>query len=212
MARQGQAGQAREIPLTARGAATRDRIVHAAADLMYVNGVNATTLDDVLEASSVSKSQLYRHFPDREALVRAVIALRGQQVIERETDRLGRLTSFSGLLRWRNALISANALQRAAYGCALGSMAYEVSDQDEQARTALAALFKTWEQLIADGLRRMQDKGTLKPSADADRLAVGLMAALQGGYLLANTAHDVMPMEVAIDLALEHLKSYLVED
>jgi hypothetical protein len=58
----------------------------------------------------------------------------------------------------------------------------------------------------------MQAKGALKPGADPDRLAVGLMAALQGGYLLANTAHDVKPMEVAIDLALEHLRSYLVEE
>lgn len=201
----------REIPLTARGAATRDRIVHGAADLMYVKGVSATTLDDIREATGTSKSQLYRHFPDKEALVRAVIALRGQQVIERETDRLGRLSSYSGLVRWRNVLIAANALQDGAYGCALGSMANEVSDHDEQARTMLADLFTTWEGLIAAGLRRMQAKGTLKPNADPHELAVGLMAAVQGGYLLANTAHDIRPMEISIDLALGHLKSYLAE-
>ena len=200
---------AKEIPLTARGAATRDRIVHAAADLMYLKGVHATTLDDVRAATGTSKSQLYRHFPDKDTLVHAVIALRGQQVIERETQRLGRLSSFSGLVRWRNALIQANALQNGAYGCALGSMASELSDQDEQARTLLADLFKTWEDLIAAGLERMQAKGALKPDADPGQLAIGLMAALQGGYLLANTAHDVRPMEVAIDQALEHLESYL---
>jgi TetR/AcrR family transcriptional regulator, transcriptional repressor for nem operon len=212
MADQEQAGPVREISLTARGAATRDRIVHGAADLMYVKGVNATTLDDIREATGVSKSQLYRHFPDKEALVRAVIALRGQQVIERETGRLGRFSTFSGLVRWRNALVAANQLQRGSYGCALGSMANEVADHDEQARIALVDLFRMWEGLIADGLRRMQAKGTLKPSANPDDLAVGLMAALQGGYLLANTAHDVRPMMVALDMALEHLKSFLVEE
>jgi AcrR family transcriptional regulator len=201
----------REIPLTARGAITRDRIVHAAADLMYVKGVHATTLDDVRAATGTSKSQLYRHFPDKDALVHAVIALRGRLVIERETQRLGRFSSFSGLVRWRNALVQANALQNGAYGCALGSMANELADQDEEARTILAELFQTWEELIAAGLRRMQAKGTLKPDADPGQLAVGLMAAVQGGYLLANTAHDVRPMEIAIDLALEHLKSYLAE-
>jgi AcrR family transcriptional regulator len=178
---------------------------------MYVKGVSATTLDDIREATGTSKSQLYRHFPDKEALVRAVIALRGQQVIERETDRLGRLSSYSGLVRWRNALIAANALQDGAYGCALGSMANEVADHDEQARTMLADLFTTWEGLIAAGLRRMQAKGTLKPNADPHELAVGLMAAVQGGYLLANTAHAIRPMEISIDLALEHLTSYLAE-
>ena len=210
MAKQEAVKPAREIPLTARGAATRDRIVHAAADLMYVKGVHATTLDDVRAATGTSKSQLYRHFPDKDTLVHAVIALRGQQVIERETQRLGRLSSFSGLVRWRNALIQANALQNGAYGCALGSMASELSDQDEHARTLLADLFKTWEQLIVAGLDRMQAKGTLKPDADPEQLAVGLMAALQGGYLLANTAHDVRPMEIAMDQALEHLKSYVL--
>jgi TetR/AcrR family transcriptional regulator, transcriptional repressor for nem operon len=195
--------------LTARGAATRDRILQAAADLMYVKGVNATTLDDIRAATGTSKSQLYRYFPDKDALVHAVIALRGEEVIGRETQRLGRLSSFSGLTRWRNALIQVNSLQNGAYGCALGSMASELADQDEQARSALAALFTTWENLIADGLRRMQAKGTLRPDADPGRLAVGMMAALQGGYLLACTAHDVQPMEIALDLALEHVKSYL---
>jgi AcrR family transcriptional regulator len=212
MAKQEPAAQMREIPLTARGAATRDRIVHGAADLIYVKGVGATTLDDVREATGTSKSQLYRHFPNKAALVRAVIALRGQQVIERrETDRLGSFSSYSGLVRWRNALIAASALQSGAYGCALGSMANETADHDEEARAMLAGLFATWQELIAAGLRRMQAKGALKPEADPDQLAVGLMGAVQGGYLLANTAHDVRPMEISIDLALEHLKSYLVE-
>src|ERR1700748_2347509 len=103
MVKQERAAQVREIPLTARGAAPRTRIVHGAADLMYVKGVNATTLDDVREATGTSKSQLYRHFPDKEAVVRAVIVLRGQQVIERETDRLRRPDCYSRPARLGNA-------------------------------------------------------------------------------------------------------------
>jgi hypothetical protein len=57
----------------------------------------------------------------------------------------------------------------------------------------------------------MQAKGTLSSKAAPEQLAIGLMAALQGGYLLANTAHNVQPMEIALDLALEHVKSYLTE-
>jgi AcrR family transcriptional regulator len=209
MAEQEARGSRPGPPLTARGAATRDRIVRAAADLMYVKGVHATTLDDIRAATATSKSQLYRHFPEKDDLVHAVIALRGQQILERETQRLGRLNSFSGLIRWRNALVQVNSLQDGAYGCALGSMASELADQDEQARASLAQLFRAWEELLADGLRRMQAAGTLSPDADPGLLAVGLMAALQGGYLLASTAHDVRPMEIALDLALEHLRSRL---
>lgn len=35
------------------------------------------------------------------------------------------------------------------------------------------------------------------------------MAALQGGYLLAQTAHDVTPMEIALDMALDHVRMHL---
>ncbi|MEV4569833.1 TetR/AcrR family transcriptional regulator [Nonomuraea sp. NPDC049419] len=195
--------------LTSRGATTRARIVAAALELMYMKGVNATTLDDVRAASNTSKSQLYNHFPDKEALVRAVVEARAAQVLERERGNLERLKSFNGLVRWRNALVQRNALQNGAYGCALGSLASELADQDDQARTTLAASFAEWEGLLAAGLRRMRENGVLRPEADPERLATGLLAALQGGYLLAETAHDIKPMEVALDMALDHVKSFL---
>ena len=47
---------------TVRGS-TRARMISSAADLMYVRGVNAVTLDDVRAATGTSKSQLYKHFP-----------------------------------------------------------------------------------------------------------------------------------------------------
>lgn len=195
--------------LTPRGAATRARIVAAAADLMYVKGVHATTLDDVRAASNTSKSQLYNHFPDKVELVRAVVAACAAQVLDRERGNLQRLKSFRGLVRWRDALVQRNALQHGAYGCALGSMASELADHDEVARAMLAESFAAWEELLAAGLRRMRANGVLRPDADPEKLATGLMAALQGGYLLAETAHDSRPMEIALDMALDHVKSFL---
>jgi TetR/AcrR family transcriptional regulator, transcriptional repressor for nem operon len=195
--------------ITARGRATSARIVKAAAHLMYVKGVNATTLDDVRTASGTSKSQLYRHFPDKDALVRAVIAAQSTTILARERDQLDRLNSFAGLIRWRNVLIELNRLQEGAYGCALGSMAIELSDQDDQARSALADTFTEWQELIAAGLRRMKDKGTLTGNSDPAALATGLMAALQGGYLLAQATRDTTAMEIALDMALDQIKSNL---
>ncbi|WP_220126855.1 TetR/AcrR family transcriptional regulator [Actinomadura madurae] len=203
----GSAGQGPR--LTRRGAATRRRIIEAAAELMYVKGVSSTTLDEVRAASGTSKSQLYTHFADKERLVRAVVQLRAEEIMEREHAALQRLRSFNGLVRWRDAIVQRNALQKGAYGCLLGSIAGEVSDQDEIARLALAKAFEEWENLIEAGLRRMQDARTLTADADPRKLAVGLMAALQGGYLLAQTAHDVTPMEIALDMALDHVRMHL---
>ncbi|OBF26005.1 TetR family transcriptional regulator [Mycobacterium sp. ACS1612] len=193
---------------TARGEATRVRIISSAADLMYIRGVNAVTLDDVRAATGTSKSQLYKHFPGgKPDLVREVVAWRAEQILAREEQRLERLKSMSGLRRWRDALIQAAALRGGAYGCALGNLVVELSDQDEHARTSLSAHFAAWQGLLAAGFRRMQDDGTLVATADPDALATGLMAALQGGYLLAQADHDVTPMATALDMALTHIET-----
>ncbi|MFD7607473.1 TetR/AcrR family transcriptional regulator [Streptomyces mirabilis] len=205
-----QAREKNDSQLTARGRATRERILRAARDMMYVRGVSSTTLDEVRAASGTSKSQLYRHYPDKDALVRDVVALQAAELLERQHQLLQRLNSLRGLERWRDALIEHNALRNGAYGCPLGSLASELADQDEEARKAIARHFDTWEGLLDAGLERMKASGVLRADADAGELATGLMAALQGGYLLAQTAQDVKPMRIALDMAIGHVKAYVV--
>ncbi|NNC11621.1 TetR family transcriptional regulator [Planctomonas sp. JC2975] len=194
------------VRLTARGAQTRSRIVFAAAELMRVRGVGGVTLDDVVLASSVSKSQLYRHFADKPALVRAVVEFVGERTVGGERERLGTVKSLAGLRRWRDGLIAHNALENGRYGCPLGSLANEVADHDVVARAQLQALFIAWEELFEDMLRRFQANGTIPSDADVVQLATGFVAAVQGGYLLAQTARDVAPMASAVDMALAHLQ------
>jgi hypothetical protein len=123
---------------------------------------------------------------------------------------LGTVSTLAGLRRWRDSLVKANALRHGMYGCALGSLASEVSDHDAVARDMLDELFRAWQQLIDGALGRMQRTGVLDDSVDTARLAVGFLASVQGGYLLAQTARDVEPMAIAIDLALTHLESLAV--
>jgi TetR/AcrR family transcriptional regulator, transcriptional repressor for nem operon len=195
-------------PRRGRGAATRERIVRAAAELMYVKGVGATSLEEILAASTAGKSQFYQHFDGKDDLIQDVIALRAEEILTKQTLRLKKLDSVRGLQQWRNAIVQNNALRRGAWGCTLGSLAAELSDVNDTARVALAKHFDEWEQLLAEGFARMRDRGVLRDDADTQLLAVGVMAALQGGYLLAQTAHDSRPMEVALDMAINHVRSF----
>jgi AcrR family transcriptional regulator len=192
--------------LTARGAKTRSRIVATAADLIRVRGVGGTTVDDVVSASQVSKSQFYRHFDDKPALVRAVIELVGERTINGERERLSAVKTFAGLQRWRDAFVANSALQESRYGCALGSLANEVSDQDAIARVKLNDLFAAWQELFEDVIHRFQRQGMIPQDVDVAQLATGFVAAVQGGYLLAQTSRDAAPMASAIDMAIAHLR------
>ena len=49
----------------------------------------------------------------------------------------------------------------------------------------------------------MREHGALDPNADPQALAVGLLAAVQGGLLLAQAARSDTPLPMALDLALD---------
>ncbi|MFD0575991.1 TetR family transcriptional regulator C-terminal domain-containing protein [Dactylosporangium darangshiense] len=129
----------------------------------------------------------------------------GERTITGERDRLEKVRTFAGLRRWRDALVARNALQEGRYGCPLGSLANEVSDQDSVARRKLHDLFTAWQELFEDLLRRFQKEGVIPQDADVAQLATGFVAVVQGGYLLAQTSRDVTPMASAIDMAISHL-------
>ncbi|TDU83290.1 TetR family transcriptional regulator [Kribbella voronezhensis] len=194
--------------LTARGAATRARIVASADELMSLKGTAATTLDEVIAASGTSKSQLYRHFADKSALVQAVIELRGSRVLEREEQYLRRVDSFSGLERWCRAILQRVTVRRGALGCELGALSTELSDHDEAARIDLDAHLTNWISLLAAALERMKANNTLSREADSQRLATGIMAAIQGGYVLAQAARDPGPMQIALELAMDSVRAH----
>jgi TetR/AcrR family transcriptional regulator, transcriptional repressor for nem operon len=194
--------------LTARGAATRSRIVNAAADLIYRHGVDRTSLDEVMAASAVSKSQLYHYFADKDALVLEVIALRAESVLAAQEPYLGALDSLPALRAWGQAIIRLNKLVHMG-GCPLGSLANELANTSESARKRLAGGFGAWIDRIEHGLAKMRARGELSKSADPNELAIALLTAVEGGLLLAKTTRTSRPLEIAIDMAIDHVAKHM---
>ncbi len=54
---------------TKGGRGARQRILEAAAELFYLEGINATGVERLAAKSSVSKRTLYQHFPSKTAVV-----------------------------------------------------------------------------------------------------------------------------------------------
>ena len=179
---------------------------------MHVQGVAATTIDEVLAASATSKSQFYQHFDDKSDLVYEVINLRADEVLSWQRLRLEKVDSFRGLYQWRDAMVQRCTLRRGLWGCELGSLAAELSDTDDKARAALFEHFAEWRRLLTAALERMRDNGALV--ADGCRvtialpLATGLLAAVEGGYLLSQTARDPRVMQTVLNIAIDHIASF----
>lgn len=191
--------------VTARGAATRARIVETAATLIYERGVGGTSLDDIMATSRTSKSQLYHYFADKDALIGAVIQKQADRVLAFQAFLLDEVETLAGLRDWRDAIVAANRAARGIGGCPLGTLGSELADRSETARALVAQGFEAWELRLASCLLRLRERGELDPRADPRDLANSVIAALEGGLLLAQTTRTTRPLELALDMALQHV-------
>lgn len=198
----------RPARLTRKGQATRDRIVAAAARLMYEQGVTEATLEDVRAAAGVSGSQIYHYFADKQALLLAVIEYQTEAVLDLQLPLFEHLDSMAGLRRWRDTLVEYQRRMQCRGGCPIGSLGSEVAETDPEARLAVASGFLRWEGSIRAGLVAMHDRGEL--DADPEELALAILVALQGGLLLTQIQRQVRPLEVGLDTVLDHVESRLV--
>jgi TetR/AcrR family transcriptional regulator, transcriptional repressor for nem operon len=194
-------------PVTDKGRATRNRVLDAAAALVFEHGVAGTTLDDVRAAANVSKGQLYHYFADKEDLVHAVIDRTVQQVLDAQPQLID-LSSWAAITAWFDDLVQLQVDRHAVGGCPIGSLAGELAEKDEQSRTELAAGFDRWEAPLRAGLRQMQADGKLRRGADPAGLATATLAAIQGGLVLTQTRRDPQQLRIALDAANAYLRSF----
>jgi TetR/AcrR family transcriptional repressor of nem operon len=194
--------------LTARGAATKARIVDGAASLVREHGVAGTSLDAVMTATGTSRSQLYHYFVNKDALISEVIKTQLGRVIAAQEPCLREVSSWDGLQRWCDHLVTMTRATQGVGGCPLGSLVGELADRSDSARHELARSFAEWQSYLSAGFAAMRDNGELAAEADVDELALTMMSALQGGLLLAQTTRSARPLELALNMGLGHIAGY----
>ncbi len=197
--------------LTAKGAATRRRIVEAAAELMFERGVAGTSLDDVKAAAGVSGSQMYHYFGEKSQLVAAVVDHQADAVVDAQQPLISQLDGFEKLRAWIDLMIEVQSRFGCEGGCPIGSIAGEVGGRDADVRDAMVRGFAKWQELIRQGLQAMRDRGELSQDADPDQLALMLLAAIQGGLLLTQTRRDPQPLRTALDGVLAYIETFAPE-
>jgi AcrR family transcriptional regulator len=186
--------------MTAKGLATRHRIVVAAALLIREKGAVETTLDDVRAATSTSKSQLFHYFPEGRTDMLAVVARHeADQVLEAQQPHLGDLTTWESWQAWRQAVLR-------HYGelgrrCPLGSLTSELGKSSPEARAVISDLFMAWEAALQRGTQ------ALLPSREAAiDCARSVLTAVQGGVVLLQTTDRIDYLEAALAAAIEPMR------
>lgn len=180
---------------------TRDHIVEAADRLFYRHGYEHTSFAHIADAVQISRGNFYYHFKSKDEILDAVIDARlantrkmlAQWEIEGKQPA-DRILSFIHIL-------IANRAHIKRYGCPVGTLSTELAKLNHGSQAEanrLFTLFRTW-------LRRQFT--LLGRKADADALAMHLLARSQGVATLANAFHDEKFVEQEVKQMCDWLRS-----
>ena len=139
-----------------------------------------------------------------------MIAHQTDAVLAAQELLLSQLDTIESLQAWRDQVVAIQRSLNCEGGCPIGSLGAEIAEVDPEARAEVAAGFARWETPIRQGLTAMHARGELRKDADPEKLALDLLAALQGGLLLTQIRRDTAPLEAALDLAIDHIRSLTV--
>jgi AcrR family transcriptional regulator len=180
---------------------TRDHIVELADQLFYERGYEYTSFADIAAAVKISRGNFYYHFKTKDEILDAVIERRlanTRKMLERwESEGKNpedRIRSFIHIL-------IANQAKIKLYGCPVGTLCTELAKLNhplQPAANKLFTLFRTWlrKQFVLLGRK-----------ADADELAMHLLARSQGIATLASAFHDEKFIHQEVTQTCEWLKA-----
>ena len=180
---------------------TRDHIVEAADQLFYRQGYEHTSFSDIADVVQISRGNFYYHFKTKDEILDAVIDARlgnTRKMFEQweleGKQPADRIRSFIHIL-------IANRADIKRYGCPVGTLCSELAKLNHASQAEaykLFTLFRTW-------LRKQFT--LLGREADADALAMHLLARSQGVATLANAFHDEKFIRQEVEQMCDWLRS-----
>ncbi|MBW8706517.1 putative HTH-type transcriptional regulator YxaF [Streptomyces sp. MBT84] len=192
--------------LTAKGRATRQRIVEGAAAVLRERGAALATLDDIMARTGTSKGQLFHYFPaGKDELLVAVAQFEADQVLEDQQPYLGCLDSWEAWQQWRDVVIERYEAQ--GDECPLGSLFFQIGRSTPGTRAIVIELLRQWQESLAAGVRALQAAGLIPADVDADIRAAALLAAIQGGVSILLSTGRSTHLRAALDQGIADLRA-----
>lgn len=186
---------------------TRRAILDAAFRVIYRHGFQGMRLDEVVEATGLTKGALYHHFPNKQALGYAVVdeVIAGMmhamwtEPLEQAADPLQAI--IDNLQGIENRM----GEDLAVLGCPLNNLAQEMSPLDEGFRTRIDRVYSEWHESLRRALARAVAQGTLSPETDTGRLASFIIASISGCIGLSKTAQDRAQLQACLQTLADML-------
>ncbi len=194
------------MPQMSKADNTRMDILKRALPLVYKNGYQATSVDDIIATTKVTKGAFYYHFKNKDKMGLAIIkdvmypAMRTLLI----KPLLDSQNPQKEIYQMMEKVLMDDTFFDIKYGCPAVNLIEEMSPLNSEFANLLTKLFIEWKIAIVGCLNEGKKANTIKPNLNSEQVAVFILSGYSGirnlGKILGKSSYTEY---------LKELKNYL---
>ncbi len=191
----------------AKSIVTREIILRNAFELIYLKGYQATSIDEIIATTKVTKGAFYYHFGSKDNMGLAVIneviypAIHESLILPLKNSA----KPVKDIYRVTENALFAASFFKVKYGCPLSNMIQEVSPLNHDFSVALMKLSDRWRDALKQSIKNGKKAAKIRPGVNEDQVADFIISGYWGIRNLAKLQNSA----ACFTGYLEELKRYL---
>lgn len=190
-----------------KAAATRLHLLQQAFELIYRKGYQATSIDDILATTKVTKGAFYYHFKNKDEMGLAIINELLKPILAASFIEPLQLAEnpLDAIYNLMHGLLLENDFLKVEFGCPAANLTQEMTPWNTDFSTVLNELTQQWSELMTSVLEKGKQTGVVRKDVEAAQVTLFVMSGYWGVRnfgKLANSKTVYLPY-------LNELKSYL---
>ena len=189
-----------------KGQLTRLNILSKAFELVYRNGYQTTSVDEIIASTSVTKGAFYHHFKNKDemgiALIKEVLYPAMNKAMVKPL--LSSKDAVKDLYEIMEGLLIHNSFFNVKYGCPAVNLIEEMAAINPNFNKALAEIIISWQKAIGVSIENSISNNTIRNDVKADQVATFIISGYSGvrntGKILGSNAYKIY---------LKELRNYL---
>jgi len=183
-----------------------DLVVERAMQVFWAKGYEATSLDDLCEATQLNRSSLYSSFGDKHTLFLATLDRYGDRAVSMVAAALSKPVHIrESLGAFLAGMVEGIVAGPQRTGCFIGNCTAEVSRHDREAALRIQRNITRIEATFRNAFEQAKKRGDLAPDCDVEALARYFVVTIQGLRLMGKAISDRDVLEDVVGVMLRSL-------
>jgi len=187
---------------------TKRFIIEQTAHIFNTKGFAGTSLNDLTNATGLTKGSIYGNFRNKDEVALAVFDYNFGRVTEYiKTRILATDHSIERLLVYPEIYRNFFRIPFLKAGCPILNTATEADDTHPELRQKVAEALRIWKQSIENQVKRGIERNEIKADVNPTEIAVVTMSLIEGAIVQAKVHNRSTELKIAMD----YLKKFICQ-